>query len=176
MTQEPDKWDQSADALKSLADGTSEDPEQAADPVEPPAEPADPADPADAMAALEAGMSASPESQPVELEGVSAVPLDDAARRRQTAGFERRTQKAHAHQFKVIMIPLLITVGVLLFVCGTILLATAPESDPTDPFAEPQDKLRVFRSWFPLAAFPVGAFLLFGAWYFHREISASKRT
>lgn len=181
MMQEPNKWDQSADALKSLADGTPEDPQQAADPAEQPAQ-ADPveqaaqaAEPLDPVAALEGRMPVSTEP-PVELEGVPDVPGADEDRRRQVAGFEDRTRKAHAHQFRTIMIPLLITVGILLFICGTVLLATGPESEPTDPFAERPDSLKSFRSWFPLVAFPVGAFLLFGAWYFHREISAARKS
>jgi hypothetical protein len=170
--------EQSADALKSLAAG-EEKPS------------------ADALAALASGQDvagaeqaeAQEDDDVIETEGVlvagdtvegqSPAPRDPTAvadelafRKAQAARFHRQSMQAHHEQMKRFMIPLLLAVGIMLFVFGAILAAMMPgagagKAGSLSMLTKPWAKAVVF------ASFPVGAILLLGAWLFHKDVSRS---
>jgi hypothetical protein len=186
MTETPDKHSHSADALKALAENPHDGTEGSADGFVGPDEaevledgtiepvdgvPVDKAPIAFADApAVSAGMPPLPAAAP-----------DPHARRRRAEAFDQRTRKAHAHQYKTIMIPLLITMGVLLLLMAAYALFMATGTDvrpdpdglaaakPVEPSAAAS-----FQRWFPFLAFPLGAILLVGAWWFHKDVNRNK--
>lgn len=182
MTQMPDKRSLSADALKALAESAPQsDHEKDYSPGDPSAIPED----------LEEGLEEEAGEVPVEAallldeshpavaasEMAAAIPVSQdppgTAALRRAAAVDRHTRRVHAHQFKTIMVPLLVTVGSLLLLCGAIMLAGAG-GDPQEAPGGPEGFHGIFRKWFPVAAFPVGVILLAGAWYFHRELRRTK--
>ena len=99
----------------------------------------------------------------------SSPPMARTRSHGSTAG--RRSRTPHAHQFKRFMIVPLIVVGLLLMLlAGAVavldvqgkLAANDADSNMHNP------KVRLAMT---LSAFPLGAFLLAGAWWFYRETS-----
>ena len=185
MTQSPDHHEETADALKAIADGTHKGGQGTADGFVGPDEPEESEEDLDEKPK---GPPPLPDATGYDLlpdpDGAAAappaLPTDLASRRRRTADFDQRARQAHAHQYKTVMIPLLLTLGVILLLMGlwVVLRGGEPVPPPAtgDPpaAAAPQDFNAAFQKWFPLLAFPLGAFLLAGAWWFHQDVTRKK--
>jgi hypothetical protein len=177
MTQ-PDKHDQSADALKAMADGEPK-PQASTDDgfvgADPPDESEDGVagggDEPSAAVLSAGGAPAGPQEVPL----VADFAPDPAMRRSHTAAFNQRERLAHAHQYKTIMIPLLLTLGVILLLMGAYALSRGGTVEvEIDGVIQVMPISPVLR-WFPLMALPLGAILLAGAWLFHRDTSRKRR-
>jgi hypothetical protein len=190
MTQSTDRHDHSAEALKAMTEaprdageGSPDDfigPEEAEVLEEGTIEPVEGV-PQEGIAFAPDPAGASPGAAPPPLPGAIPAP-DPLARRRRAESFDQRVRKAHAHQYKTIMIPLLITMGVLLLLMGAYaLFHSAGETDVrVDAEGFPVRTVdpgpgAAFQKWFPFLAFPLGAILLVGAWWFHKDVNR-KRT
>jgi len=161
MSEQQSQHDDSVEALRSLADGS----EAAA----PPNQQADD----DALASLADGLETiQPDEAPSQQDDpplapaaakLTALPAGKSSAAARRARAETLSGKAHAEQFKRVMVPLLLAVGLLLFALGTAaaLLASADGSR--------------LAKWSVAAAFPLGAVLLFGAWFFHRELKQTRK-
>jgi len=185
MTETPDKHSHSAEALKALSrnprEGGDASPDGFVGPEEAEVLEDGTIDPVEGVEAADAGLPfADPPAgtQPLPIPGAEAAP-DPHARRRRAAAFDQRARKAHAHQYKTIMIPLLITLGVMLLLMGAFALfrdlgGTEARPDPYGfPTPKPVDR-GSFQRWFPFLAFPLGAILLVGAWWFHRDVNRKR--
>ncbi len=190
MSEPEPKDDDSADALAAMA-GDSDEPLQMPGPVEE-------RDAHDALAAMAEGEDLAPAPQPEDsgenpqdadsvddglvafAEDTPGEPVDPAdieglpdreeslaVRRARAATLANQKGRVHTHQFKRTMIPLLIAVGVLLFILGGVVAAILPSGKGTS--TEDAGLLMGAARWAVVAAFPLGAILLFGAWLFHRE-------
>jgi uncharacterized membrane protein len=177
MADAQNSHDDSAEALKALAEGNLTDFELQQSQDQSSAQGDQAAAPFDSQQVLDAPGPAD-ENAPMGVaqdqpQPQAAEEESPQARQERTAALAARTRRAHFHQFKSIMIPLLLAVGVLLFVCGAFVLiydgdAEGVEIDP------PTGLLGNMRSWFPIAAFVVGAILLAGAWLFRRDLKAAQ--
>lgn len=98
----------------------------------------------------------------------TAAPISQKAR---ASAHHRRAGRAHAEQFKKFMVPLLLVSGVLLFVLGG--AASFVVFGDEAPRAEDALLSLGARKLLVLAAFPLGAILLLGAWLFHLEVRRS---
>lgn len=95
------------------------------------------------------------------------LPIPRAARARR---YEASRGRAHAIQFKALMAPLLLAVGVLLFVIGVICLIMGRPGSEGD-ITIPGELFGVeYVTWITILSFPVGAILLLGAWLFRRDV------
>lgn len=140
----------SEEALKALADGLDVTP--GADPES--AAPADSgqAGPGDAAHAI------------------PAFANGPATSARRSAVISSARQKSAAHHFRKTIAPLLLVVGIILLLLGG-LVAVMDASGQFDAatagakgvFSGPVRKLLIYSS------FPMGLFLIFGAWWFHRS-------
>ncbi len=74
--------------------------------------------------------------------------------------------QAHAHAYKKMMIPLLLVVGVLLILIGALDVTMLAQADE----GELRTRWHALMAAIALASFPLGAILLFGAWWFRREV------
>jgi hypothetical protein len=181
-----DRRGQSADALRALAEGMDAppgDPDEpgaaAADAPEAPADPFaaapadEPADQADALAAVQAEAPATVEAPAIEGMGDGLSPAERAARAKRHTAI---SGQVHARQFRAFMIPLLLTVGGLLIVLGIAwLVLTAAHAAQGGGGAEalaeqPSRPGGALAVWLAALGIPLGAFLLFGAWWFRREL------
>jgi len=189
MAEQNAKHDESADALRSMAEGAAKaDSQDTPDP-----------EPSDALTAMATGHgleavgegedqqqtdrppAGANETQEQGAAGGFALagPTDQTsllnsgahlAARRARATHKSKSHHAHAHQFKQIMAPLLLVVGLMLFVLGIIVALSMPgggSPEARDGWPTASAKVAV------VIAFPLGAVLLFGAWYFHREVKQS---
>ena len=97
-----------------------------------------------------------------------------AGRAGRYARLHAATHRAHAHQYKRTMVPVLIIVGAMLLVCAifTILVLAGDSSDPSSMAAE-GTYFREYGHLFVVVALPMGAILLLGAWLFHVEARKS---
>ena len=169
MTEQPFQHDDKVAALHSLAEGGSDQPqEKSQDAAE--------GEVNDALAASAGGQSDAPAGEPKDpqtgqgaanLAGLPVGGKSFAASKARAAALGRQAAQAHAHQFKRIMIPLLITVGLLLFALGGVVAGYLPSGDPAE--AE-LSRPGVMAKWAVRAAFPLGAILLLAAMLFHREL------
>ena len=77
-----------------------------------------------------------------------------------------RQARANVNAYKKMMIPLLLVVGVLLILIGLLgvsMLIAAEEADSGT-------RWHALMTAVALVSFPLGAILLFGAWWFHRDV------
>jgi hypothetical protein len=104
--------------------------------------------------------------------GVPPIQVDPVARKIQEEKFRRQSLIAQHHQLKKFMIPLLLTVAVLLFVCGGLLVALmSTQGENGGKLAITHGLLNhPFGRFLVFASFPVGAILLLGAWVFHQDV------
>jgi hypothetical protein len=188
MTEQKPPPKDSADALRALAETSAEEAQKAA-------QAAPQRDPHDALAAMADGQDLAPKAEeqpqeqladeerdfvaaaaaegqavdPADLEGLPVGAEARAARKARAQGYDKQKSRVHALQFKKTMIPLLLVVGVMLFILGGVVAAVVlPGADDRGLFSRP------FAIGAVIAAFPLGAILLFGAWFFHRETKQSQ--
>ncbi|MHC4983310.1 MAG: hypothetical protein ACYTF6_09110 [Planctomycetota bacterium] len=186
--QNSSQHDDNAEALRSLADLSAASEEQQDQPEEKP--------PSEALAEMAEGQDLAPPDQqdaqqnhaagdaPEDLaqlagsEGPPAVQAGDlqglpnaaqtmASRRARAAAFERQNRRAQADQFKRLMVPLLLAVGLLLIVLGGVAVALLPSGKSSS--------LGASAKWAVAAAFPLGALLLFAAWFYHRQLKGPQK-
>lgn len=99
-------------------------------------------------------------------------PVSRAARARR---YEASQGKAHAAQFKAVMIPLLLAVGALLLVIGVIcLFAGRPGYEGSITISGEMFGV-AYVTWITILSFPVGAILLFGAWLFRHDLRDAEK-
>jgi hypothetical protein len=188
MTERKPPPKDSADALRALAETSAQEAEKT--PQDAPQR-----DPHDALAAMADGEDLAPKADeqpddqleneerdfaaasaaegrgvdPADLEGLPVGAEARAARKARAQGYDKQRTSVHALQFKKTMIPLLLVVGVMLFILGGIVAAVVlPGAEGRGLFSRP------FAIAAVVAAFPLGAILLFGAWFFHRETKQSQ--
>jgi hypothetical protein len=180
MTDPSNRHEHSAEALKALSDAPLEATGRAGDGFVGPdeAEPLDDGAIDSIDGTLEAAadpLAASASAGNNDIQVPSAIPAGD--RRRRAREFEKRSRQAHAQQYKAVMVPLLLTMGAILVLMG---LYAAVSGSPAAP--NPDGSARAaeegfgisFRRWFPFFAFPLGAILLTGAWWFHKDVNRKK--
>jgi hypothetical protein len=154
-----------ADALEGDAE-TPETPETFDETPEPDAgaddaEPGAEADPPD--------VPADPEQAVIAANG--GAPTTAAARRARAASFAGRSARAHHHQYKAFMIPVLITVSAMLFVAGTLVLGMLISDSIREAFNMSETSALIENGGlFTAIAYLLGAILVLGAWLFHMEL------
>ncbi|HAU39052.1 MAG TPA: hypothetical protein DCX07_15235 [Phycisphaerales bacterium] len=177
MTDEQKEPIDASDALAALAAGESdtgaETPPEA--PVDNPLEhPINEDDAAQALAVADAaeGDGAIPLAElepPVDLNGLV---VDPNARKVRAATYARQSGKAHAHQFKSTMIPLLLVVGVLLLgfsaFTGVMLLMGRAARSGMAHLAP--SRIQQYGPALIAVSLPLAAVLLVGALWFHLDI------
>ena len=178
MTQSPEHHEETADALKAIAEGTHKESQGSADGFVGPDEPEESEEDQDekpkAAPVAEVSTGYNFVEEPAgPSDGPPSLPTGLATRRRRFAEFDQRERLAHAHQYKTVMIPLLITLGAILLLMG-LWVVLRGGGEPADP-AVAQDFNAAFQKWFPLLAFPLGAFLLAGAWWFHTDVTKKRK-
>ncbi len=106
--------------------------------------------------------------------GDTSTPAFQAQRASRLSANSRR---AHAHAYKRTMIPLLLVVGFMLiaFSVLTLMMLMGGGADDPDSLAGEMTYLQAYGKYFVLAALPLGAILLVGAWLFMIEIRKSPR-
>ena len=125
--------------------------------------------PTDALGDLAA--AAAPRGQALdEMAAVSAVAIPEIRPGRATR-LNVSSNRAQAHAYKKTMIPLLAVVGVLLlgFSLFTLMALMGDPGDRT-ALAPTGSSMRAYGKYFILAALPLGAALLLGAWLFHVDV------
>lgn len=158
MSDDQDKNQDTVDALHALV---SEDVE--AEPQEASAE-----GEFDPMSVI--GDSA-PSAAAPDMADIPPIEVSSSTLGQRNAKFHARAQAAQTHQLKSIAIPLLITVGLLLFVCsGTAIWQVLTATEESTLAAEDSLLPMRYRAPFALAGIPIGAFLLFGAYHFRKEL------
>jgi len=167
MNERHEKRSRSADALHALSQGE----ETAA---------SGPEEQQETGAEVPSGMTALAGDQafdPGHAEAVmAAVPAHQdplAVRKARAASLVGQSRRVYAHQFKKTMIPLLLTVGGLLFLFSLITLAMIAPRIGDDTMSS--TRLVRYGGYLILAALPLGAILVLGAWMFHKEVSAAER-
>ncbi len=89
-----------------------------------------------------------------------------------------RSQDVYGQQFKHLMIPLLVIVGAMLLVLGTLTAFRLPspaEIEHARAIGNRSLLFQPFSKYLVLAAFPLGAILLVGAWMFRRQLKRAKK-
>jgi hypothetical protein len=183
MSESPDKHSQSAEALKAMAEGGPKPGVGSADGFVGPEQPEDDPTRVEGGAGEEPVLAATAlgEERPpggggagTPAESVAGAVGELGSRRQHAADFNQRERLAHAHQYKTIMIPLLLTMGVLLLLMGLFVILRGSGAENADPALDQSFSI-TFQQYFPLLALPLGAILLVGAWWFHRDVKR-KRT
>jgi len=147
--QEQTKEDRSADALAAMATGEDLWPDSKDKPPAPPAEPA-----------LDAA------AQP-------ASPQEIVARRARADALRSKARQAHAHQFKNLMIPMLLVSAVLLLILATVAAVMMPNAK--EAYFQPDNLLgRPWAKYLVYAAFPLALVLLAGAAIFWQDVRRSR--
>jgi hypothetical protein len=89
---------------------------------------------------------------------------------------QANVRRSHSQAYKRMMIPLLITVGLILIGISAltlVLLLGGPGDDP-DSIAAEGSGLAQYGKFFILAALPLGAILLMGAWLFYLDVKRAE--
>lgn len=162
-----------AEALANMAESRDE---EIVAPPDTDEKPADPAEVLDRMAAerTDAGDElddlgeAGDETVEAEAAAMTGVPGRRAyqARGARGARIAGRQARANVNAYKKMMIPLLLVVGALLILIGMLgvsMLIAAEEADSGT-------RWHALMTAVALVSFPLGAILLFGAWWFHRDV------
>ncbi len=164
MSDEQDKHQDMVEALHALSSDEPIDesqdapPEQEFDPMSVIGGAADPQD---------AALAASP------------VPEPSLSLRQRSAQLQARSRQAQSHQLKSIAIPLLLTVGVLLLICSLLAVYQVIAATGDEALTEDMNQSVLplaYRKLFPVVGIPIGAFLLFGAHYFRKEMQQLRRS
>jgi len=91
---------------------------------------------------------------------------------RRTARLRANTRLMHGHAFKQTMIPLLLVVGgLLIFFCVVTVAMLAGEGFESNVGAP--SGLQTYGKYFIVAALPIGAILIMGAWLFYLDTRKS---
>ncbi len=143
-----------ASALEAMASGRHEEPRTDQPPHDPPAPPttADPADPADGPI------------EGFEFVQTNSTPEQRKARQQR---IQAAAQKHHGEQFKKTMVPPLLVCGVLLVLLGGVALATVRGDVDVPMVGGGGARIVIY------ASFPLGAMLILGAWWMHRQTAAT---
>ena len=155
--------DERAEALRALADGRHEEPDEAE------TEAVDQADP-HAGAVPDAPGDA---ADVMGMDGAEAPALAQTAeaRKQRAAAATRRSQHHAGRQFRAVMIPLMLATSGLLIILATIVLIKGSGRGTVGGSI-------LGRGWTPyvvLGAYPVAALLALGAWLFWRELRQGPR-
>ncbi len=118
-----------------------------------------------------AGVPEGPGVDPADLADLPVGEEGKAVRAARTAALDQQRSRVHAHQFKQVMVPLLLTVGGLLLVLGIVVAAMLPPRGASGGLLS-----RSAAIWAVVAAFPLAAILLFGAWFFRRELREARKS
>lgn len=164
MAEQQDRHQENADALKALAEGVDLSAEQLQELQQ---DPAAQQGAGDFDPLLVIGPTAvAAEASAVEIPNLPAEPLD---RRAHFAAMAEKARHVHARQFKQVMIPLLVTMAAVLLLCGAGALWMLPAAE--EPNVQVHTLLGTdMQKWLGIAAFPIAAILLAGAWLFRRDI------
>ncbi|MDP6044867.1 MAG: hypothetical protein QGG25_04600 [Phycisphaerae bacterium] len=125
----------------------------------------------DAAAALAAQTSGAAPSAAIPAASRSTTP---AARKSRAAALHRQRSQANSHQFKRMMVPILLITGLLLLFLGGV-VAYMMSDVPADAYTgegllnDPGVK-RIMV----ITAFPLGAILMIGAWLFRADVKRSE--
>lgn len=107
---------------------------------------------------------------------VSPAPGASAARKTQAVSAQKRGRQAHGVQFRKTMVPILLITGLLLFVLGGIVAAMLGDQGVAgDYYYENKMEDPAFQKILVWVAFPLGAMLLAGAWFFHVEAKRAEK-
>ncbi len=174
MSEEQDKQDideqgedhhaASVDALAAMANGIHDSGSDDQSP--PPFDAPDDEEIAEALAEFPV-----PDAIEVAVPEVQVDPQTVAQRQARAANIARKAKHAHAAQFKQTMIPLLIAAAALLLILGTWVLLKLPTAEQRA--TNPDTGNMLYRPWAlyaVLAAYPLAAILLLGAWLFRRDV------
>ncbi|MDP7636739.1 MAG: hypothetical protein QF577_04220 [Phycisphaerae bacterium] len=127
----------------------------------------------DALAALANGQeSGMPDGQAAggfEVPPSQRTVEDDAARKARASALMKQSRYIHAEQFKRIMVPLLTVTGILLLVLGSV-VATMNSGEQPSLVGQGFLYDRTVQKALVIAAFPLGAILLVGAWFFRTDL------
>ena len=94
---------------------------------------------------------------------------EDAARKARASALRKESHRVHAEQFKRLMVPLLTVTGVVLLVLGLVVASRIGGQQPPSTgrgFLYDRNVQKVLV----IAAFPLGAILLAGAWLFRMDL------
>ncbi|MDY6914362.1 MAG: hypothetical protein SVT52_07900 [Planctomycetota bacterium] len=172
MDKPEDKHSHNIDALEALAEGQNVQASGSED-----ASAADAADTGPGVQWADEEELVGGQEEPAVIEGVPMEADGLAARKARAATFQTQHRIAHAHQYKRTMIPLLLVVGVLLFILSGVtmfVLLTGRSAGGAGPEMS-QNLLMRNGVWLVVFAMPLGAILLVGAWLFHRDVSQAER-
>lgn len=102
-----------------------------------------------------------------------------ATRRERTKAIAGQTKKAHAHQLKQTMIPVLLVTATMLLILAVITLLAASGQGGAGT-GDPREVRLAEEQWpwlkyAAMAAFPIAAILLLGAWMFHQDVQRAKK-
>jgi hypothetical protein len=113
---------------------------------------------------------ASPET-PGPIEGFEFVQASSTPEQRKARQqrIQAAAQKHHGEQFKKTMVPPLLVCGVLLVVLGAVALATVRGDADVPMVGAGGARIVIYGS------FPLGALLIFGAWWMHRQVAAADK-
>jgi len=177
-----DKQSSSADALAALASGgvpplVAQDAAMLG--IQPPSSPppqtaaAPGAAAADPFAALAAVAKPTAQAPPPPVPAIPnfavAPPMSPEVRRARSVQAQKRAAQHHGHAFRQVAIPLLLSVGTILFLMATIVLVKLPKNIPEGE-VNPGLMHSPWAPWLVLAAYLVGAVLFLGAFLFHAEV------
>jgi hypothetical protein len=89
---------------------------------------------------------------------------------------QANVRRSHSQAYKRMMIPLLIVVGMILIGISalTLVMLMGGASDDPDSIAAEGTGLAEYGKFFVLAALPLGAILLMGAWLFYLDLKRSE--
>ena len=96
-------------------------------------------------------------------------PEEDAARKARASALRKQSHRVHAEQFKRLMVPLLTVTGVVLLILGLVVASRIGGQQPPSTgrgFLYDRNVQKVLV----IAAFPLGAILLAGAWLFRMDL------
>lgn len=130
----------------------------------------------DAPARAAAPAAAKP-SAPAAPRPTSAGSAEFAARQAQARKFQQANALAQHLQLKKFAIPLLLVVGALLLLMGTILVFMLPPSAPEGAATNPDTSLATspWTKVMVFSAFPMGLILMLGAWLFHQDVRRQEK-
>ena len=166
--EKPDSMDSKVDALAAMADGQdiSHQGFNAIEDAPPTA-----AGESDAAAALAA--QTAPAEAPAVIPATAPAAGSAAvsgARKARASTLQRQRSRVHAEQFKRMMVPILVVTGVLLLILGGIVTFMMRQGDADLPAGTGMLNDPGFKRIMVIAAFPLGAILLIGAWLFRADL------
>ena len=161
--EKPDSLDSKVDALAAMAGGQDIS-HEGFNAIE--AAPL-PTGESDAAAALVAQATQAAAQAAVPSSGTAAV---SGARKVRASALQKQRSRVHAEQFKRMMVPILVVTGVLLLALGGIMMFMMRQGDAYDYTGAGMLHDPGFKRIMVIAAFPLGAILLVGAWLFRADL------